>query len=91
MATARFIVRGKVQGVWFRAGTRDVAVRLGLAGYARNRADGSVEVLAAGDADAIDALQRWLHEGPPLARVDEVLRLSPDPGMEADAVGFGIR
>ena len=91
MAAARFIVRGKVQGVWFRAGTRDVAARLGLAGHARNLADGSVEVLAMGDAEAIDALERWLHEGPPLARVDAVLRLPPDPGMAVDATGFGIR
>ncbi len=72
MAAARFIVRGKVQGVWFRVGTRDVALRLGLAGHARNLADGSVEVFAAGDADAIARLRQWLQEGPPLARVDAV-------------------
>ena len=46
MAAARFIVHGKVQGVWFRASTRDVAVRLGLTGHARNLANGDVEVLA---------------------------------------------
>ncbi|GHC08145.1 acylphosphatase [Thermomonas carbonis] len=74
MPTARFIVRGKVQGVWFRASTRDEAARLGLSGHARNLADGSVEVLAIGDAAVIDALQRWLHAGPPLARVDTVFR-----------------
>ena len=78
MSAARFIVRGKVQGVWFRASTRAQAERLGLRGHARNLADGSVEVIAAGDADAIDALERWLHVGPPLARVDAVLRL-PSP------------
>jgi len=72
MPAARYIVRGKVQGVWFRASTRDVALRLGLAGHARNLADGGVEVFAAGDADAIARLQAWLHEGPPLARVDAV-------------------
>lgn len=78
MPVAQFIVRGKVQGVWFRASTRAQAERLGLRGHARNLADGSVEVIAAGDADAIDALERWLHVGPPLARVDAVLRL-PSP------------
>ena len=78
MPVAQFIVRGKVQGVWFRASTRAQAERLGLRGHARNLADGSVEVIAAGGADAINALERWLHVGPPLARVDAVLRL-PSP------------
>ena len=74
MAAARFIVRGKVQGVWFRVSTRDVAVRLGLTGHARNLANGDVEVLAMGDAEAIATLADWLQQGPPLARVDAVLR-----------------
>ena len=74
MPAARFIVRGKVQGVWFRASTRDVAVRLGLTGHARNLANGDVEVLAMGDAEAIATLADWLQQGPPLARVDAVLR-----------------
>ena len=74
MAAARFIVRGKVQGVWFRASTRNVAVRLGLTGHARNLANGDVEVLAMGDAEAIATLADWLQQGPPLARVDAVLR-----------------
>ena len=60
MAVARFFVRGRVQGVWFRASTRDVATRLGLSGHARNLADGRVDVLAVGDADAIEALAAWL-------------------------------
>ena len=74
MAAARFIVHGKVQGVWFRASTRDVAVRLGLTGQAHNLANGDVEVLAMGDAEAIATLADWLQQGPPLARVDAVLR-----------------
>ena len=90
MAAARFQVRGKVQGVWFRASTRAQAERLGLCGHARNLVDGSVEVLAIGDADAIDALERWLHVGPPLARVDAVLR-SPLADVAGDEAGFSIR
>ena len=70
----RFFVSGKVQGVWFRASTRDEALRLGLRGYARNLDDGRVEVLAVGDAAAIDALAQWLHHGPALARVDRLER-----------------
>ena len=85
MAAARFLVRGRVQGVRFRAATRDEALRLGLSGHARNLADGSVEVLAAGEEVAIAALQRWLHHGPPLARVDEVARFDADA---AGAEGF---
>ncbi len=85
MSAARFIVRGKVQGVFFRAGTREQAHRLGLCGHARNLADGSVEVIAAGDAQALDALEAWLHEGPPSARVERVEREPFD-----DEVGQGF-
>lgn len=86
MAAARFIVTGKVQGVRFRAATRDEALRRGLAGHARNLADGGVEVLAVGDGEAIIALQRWLHRGPPLARVAGVARF--DANADAAGVGF---
>lgn len=66
-------IRGKVQGVWFRAGTRRQAQLLGITGYAHNRPDGGVEVLACGPAAALEALRRWLWQGPPEARVDEVV------------------
>ena len=89
MSAARFIVSGRVQGVWFRASARDQAVALGLRGSARNLANGAVDVLVVGDAAAIDALAAWLRQGPPLARVDELERL---PAHEDDApdAGFGI-
>jgi len=74
MPCAKFIVSGRVQGVFFRASTRTQAVRLGLSGYAKNLADGGVEVLACGDRAALDELERWLHVGPSAARVREVLR-----------------
>ena len=74
MTQARFIVTGRVQGVGFRAATRNQAIRLGLTGIARNLADGSVEVLAIGEAAALDALAAWLQRGPPLAQVDHVVR-----------------
>lgn len=82
MNTVRFIVTGKVQGVFFRASTREQAQRLGLRGHAKNLADGSVEVLAVGDAGAIDALEDWLRQGPPLARVDGLLREDLRDGHE---------
>ena len=79
MSVARFLVSGHVQGVFFRASTRDTAQALGLAGYARNLDDGRVEVVAQGSEDAIEALRAWLHDGPPQARVDQVERASGTP------------
>jgi acylphosphatase len=60
--------------VAFRAHTRELARRLGLTGHAKNLPDGSVEVLACGDAAALDELESWLRRGPPAARVDAVTR-----------------
>lgn len=74
MRAARFLVGGRVQGVSFRADTQVQAVRLGLRGHARNLPDGSVEVVASGSDAAIDALEQWLRHGPPLARVERLLR-----------------
>jgi acylphosphatase len=74
MATARFLVSGKVQGVFYRASTRERALDLGLSGRATNLPDGRVEVVADGDAVALDALEAWLHHGPPAARVESVVR-----------------
>ncbi|MGH8111110.1 MAG: acylphosphatase [Rhodanobacteraceae bacterium] len=74
MPCARFIVTGRVQGVFFRASTRECALRLDIAGYAKNRADGSVEVVASGTQAALDGLDGWLHHGPPAARVENVTR-----------------
>lgn len=67
-------VHGHVQGVGFRYSTQQQARELGVTGYARNLADGSVEVLAWGEAAQVDALLRWLKAGGPRsARVDNVL------------------
>ena len=68
----RYRVTGKVQGVFFRASTRDVATGLGMTGHAVNLPDGSVEVLAAGGIEAHETLERWLQEGPPAAEVSSV-------------------
>lgn len=68
----RFIVRGRVQGVFFRDSTRRVAESLGLTGHAVNLPDGNVEVLACGTRDDIAKLEAWLHEGPPLSKVAAV-------------------
>lgn len=81
MSAARFLISGKVQGVWFRASTREQAQRLELRGHARNLDDGRVDVLAVGDVEAIEALARWLAHGPPDARVDAVERVEADDDM----------
>ncbi|MEQ1802175.1 MAG: acylphosphatase [Gammaproteobacteria bacterium] len=73
LAARRFFVSGQVQGVFFRASTAQVAEQLGLRGYARNLPDGRVEVLAVGDPSSLEALARWLAEGPPRARVTGVV------------------
>ena len=86
MPAARFLVRGKVQGVCFRASAREQALKLGLRGYAKNLPDGRVEVLAEGDERALNALERWLHVGPPMARVELVER----GDVEVGEVGEGF-
>lgn len=65
-------VFGKVQGVFFRAWTRDLGRSLGLSGWVRNRADGSVETLAQGEEQALKRFRAALAQGPPLARVVRV-------------------
>ncbi len=68
----KFLVKGKVQGVGFRFHTAHEGLKLGLTGYARNQADGSVEVLACGDESQIKVLADWLMIGPRLSRVDSL-------------------
>lgn len=84
MKAARFLVGGQVQGVWFRASTRDRAVALQLRGFARNLPDGRVEVLAIGDEEAVEELAQWLHYGPSQARVEELERMDAEdePGLD---------
>ena len=66
------IVRGRVTGVFFRAAAQREAKRLGVAGWVKNRNDGSVELLAEGEEDAIKEIIGWAHHGPSAARVEHV-------------------
>jgi len=88
-AGLRAIVRGRVQGVGFRMFVVREAHRLGLAGYTRNLPDGTVEVLATGDAANLDQLVLRLEQGPPGARVDAVM--ADRSAVVPDCEGFGIR
>ena len=68
----RLIIKGRVQGVWFRDSTRREAVRLGVSGWVKNRTDGHVEVLAEGSEENVKNLVAWCHQGPTHARVSGV-------------------
>jgi len=67
-----FTCHGRVQGVFFRASARDEANHLGLTGWVRNCMDGSVEVVAEGNVEAVADLLRWCEHGPPYAHVSRV-------------------
>jgi acylphosphatase len=68
----QMLVRGRVQGVYFRASTQREARRLGITGWVKNRADGTVEICAEGEEIAIRELFGWAQKGPSAARVERV-------------------
>jgi acylphosphatase len=68
----QLVIRGRVQGVYFRASAQREAKRLGLVGTVRNRNDGAVEIVAEGEETAIRELHGWAQKGPSVARVDRV-------------------
>jgi len=72
MITRHLIVRGKVQGVWYRESMRQEAERLGVTGWVRNRRDGSVEAVVQGSEEAVAAIIAWARRGPPAAAVNGV-------------------
>lgn len=72
-ARAELRITGRVQGVFYRATTRDKAQELGLNGWIRNMTDGSVRLVVEGSRDAIEALVDWAEVGPPRAEVDKVV------------------
>lgn len=81
------IVTGRVQGVWFRQSTKEVANKYNICGYANNLPDGSVEVYAVGDARGVEKLLEFLHQGPQNARVDSVT-IEPFAGQQP--TGFTV-
>jgi acylphosphatase len=85
----RFLVRGRVQGVGFRFFAEAAGAREGLHGWVRNLPDGRVEVVAEGEASALDRFEHALQHGPRAARVDEVVTEEEIPGGRD--TGFSIR
>jgi acylphosphatase len=85
---AHVYVSGTVQGVYYRANTRDQARERGVDGWVRNLADGRVEAVFEGAPDAVEAMVEWCHTGSPRAEVDDVDVEYADPQGET---GFEIR
>ncbi len=84
----RFLVSGRVQGVFYRTSTEAAARRLDLTGWVRNLPDGRVELVACGASAKLEELERWLWQGPPHARVEQVT--AQDVPLQAFA-GFSMR
>jgi len=72
MQCVKFIISGKVQGVWFRASTQQQAKQLNIKGYAKNLSNGDVEVVAYGEQSALKNLEQWLWQGSDLAHVTQI-------------------
>lgn len=85
----RLEIYGKVQGVFYRASTREKAQNLGLTGWVKNRPDGSVEAVVEGPSDEVDELVDWTQEGPSRARVQNVEVADEEPTGEF--TGFEVR
>jgi acylphosphatase len=88
LPAARYVVQGRVQGVGYRYFVLRHAEELGLAGYAKNQADGTVEVVAEGADSALQELEERLNEGPSFAHVSGVER---EAIAERGASGFHVR
>lgn len=86
-ARAHVIVYGRVQGVFFRSETRERAASLGLHGWVRNNADGSVEAVLEGDRDRVESIVEWFRRGPAYAQVEDVEVAWEEPRGEA---GFTV-
>jgi acylphosphatase len=82
-------ISGRVQGVFFRAHTRDAAFHAGLTGWVRNLSDGRVEAVFQGDPERVERMVAWCRQGSPGSRVDQV-QMREEPVQE-EFTGFGIR
>jgi acylphosphatase len=72
MITTHIIIKGKVQGVFYRATAKETAVKMGLTGWVKNTAEGNVEAMVTGDAEEVQKFIDWCRQGPPRAVVTEL-------------------
>ena len=89
LTRACLLIKGRVQGVFYRAFARDIATQLGLRGWVRNLSDGSVEALLEGSRDEIERAIKHCYSGPPGARVDHIDVTWED--YQGDLQGFQVR
>ena len=89
MVNRSFVISGRVQGVFFRENTKKESVKLGLQGSAMNLSDGTVKVCLRGEINQIDLLERWLHIGPELAKVESVIEVDIDQQLELNGFKVG--
>lgn len=82
MIRRRVVVRGRVQGVFFRASCRDAAHALGVSGWVSNEPDGTVQAVFEGDEGAVEGMVAWCHSGPPQAQVQGVEVVDEEPTGE---------
>lgn len=87
-SSSHFLVKGKVQGVFFRASAKEVADQMGLNGWVRNTIAGDVEIFVSGTDEQLDKFMCWCQTGPPRAKVDGI-RVLPSLDEE-DIAGFRI-
>ncbi|MEJ7625865.1 MAG: acylphosphatase [Ferruginibacter sp.] len=73
MATIHLIIKGSVQGVFFRKNAREEALSIGVSGWIKNKDNGDVEAMVTGDPEKLVLFEKWCREGPRLAEVDEVI------------------
>ena len=88
MTSLHVVITGRVQGVGYRDALKAQAERLGISGWVRNRADGSVEAVLQGKDGAVQAALAWARRGPPLARVAAVRADPLGPGTDRPCSGF---
>ena len=89
MVNRSFVISGRVQGVFFRENTKKESVKLGLQGSATNLSDGTVKVCLRGEIKQIDLLERWLHIGPELAKVESVIEVDIEQQLELNGFKVG--
>ena len=89
MVNRSFLISGRVQGVFFRENTKKESVKLGLQGSAMNLSDGTDKVCLRGEINQIDLLERWLHFGPELAKVESVIEVDIDQQLELNGFKVG--
>lgn len=84
METIKITVFGKVQGVFFRKHTKEVADRLSITGTVENKPDGTVEIYASGTTDALEQFKSWCKHGEPPAQVDRIETQQSDQSLDTD-------